>query len=190
MGTRHECAGESPRASHVSVGGAPPHYAALVIVAGLVLIILGTLVTVATLVTEWRTHRKGEPIVPVRAWATSAWRKARRRKSVAPVTAHGVADLGGSGTTTAPRSAANPSVDQRIAALSARLDDLTAQLSDARAAALAESARHDERADRLAREVTELCHVVRNVATGTIRWELVGITLVGLGTFISTIPSL
>lgn len=75
-------------------------------------------------------------------------------------------------------------------ALAERLDALTTELrqhveNDAYA-----QRQTDARLSRLGTDADALRKSVSEVATGSIRWELVGIALVGLGTILSTIPSL
>jgi hypothetical protein len=161
---------------------------------GLTLQIVGTLLAGDALLGDWRQHAQGRPLVPV---VTRGVRWVRRRfgrsrpVTITGVTAMAVA-LAGAGTLTA--TVAPPEgalLEEHVAFLQSRMDELSKEIAAARilARTIEQGARSDmDKAEtELRGEVAKLHETVVEVATGSVRQELLGLVLVGIGSILSAI---
>lgn len=164
---------------------------------GLVLTLVGTVLAGWALWQDWRAHSGGKPLIPALAKAR-VWfvrRVLRRAPQTRTVYGHGslhahAGVLSASGYASPP---SNAPVDvqmrfvrERLLALDARIakerHELGQRLDQVEAAA--------QKADADTREaIADVEAKVREVATGSVRMELVGLVLVGLGSIVATAPA-
>ncbi|GAA1593299.1 hypothetical protein GCM10009789_54160 [Kribbella sancticallisti] len=165
-------------------------------ITGLLLTTIGTVLAAIALLQDWRDHAGGEPLVPVLA-RLKRWfvRRVLRRPPGKHVVGAGVA-LSWGVAASAKGYAAPPSnapVDVQMRFVRERLLALEARIGE-------ERREIDQRIDKVqtaaqeadARSQTAIAEVeakVREVATGSVRMELVGLVLVGFGSIVSTLPA-
>ncbi len=165
-------------------------------ITGLILTLVGTVLAGAALIGDWRDHGGGQPLIPLigraRTWLVR--NVLRRRPEVHSVT--GTASAAWGVTASAAGYVSPPSnapVDVQMRFVRERLLALESRMGS-------ERRELDQRIDRVQTEVRaadarshaaigELETKVRDVATGSVRLELSGLFLVGVGSIIATLPA-
>jgi hypothetical protein len=165
-------------------------------ITGLTLTLVGTVLAGRALWQDWRAHSGGAPLIPalgrMRSWFA---RRVLRRPPVKHAVGFGAA-LGASASLSATGYVAPPSnapVDVQMRFVRERLVALETRIGTERQEV-------DQRIDRVqtaAQEadarssaaITKVEAKVREVATGSVRMELVGLLLVGFGSIVATLPA-
>ncbi|MFI5709806.1 hypothetical protein [Kribbella sp. NPDC051620] len=165
-------------------------------ISGLVLTVAGTLLAAMALIGDWRDHGGGEPLIPMIARAR-AWfrrhvlgRKPEVHSVSGQVTAHWGVTASATGYVSPP---SNAPVDvqmrfvrERLIALESRIGTERQEL-DQKIGRLQEDAQATNA--RSQKAIDELEVKVRDVATGSVRLDLFGLVLVGVGSIVSALPA-
>ncbi|MFC6156099.1 hypothetical protein [Kribbella jiaozuonensis] len=161
-------------------------------IVGLVLTLIGTVLAVVALVQDWNEHGGGKPLIPV---AARLWRWLRRTPRVHSVSADTTASWNVAAATgevyVSPPSDAGVDVQmrfvrERLIALEARIAkerrEVDRRINDVETAGREADARSQT-------ALAEVNDKIREVATGSVRLELWGLGLVGVGSIVSTLPA-
>jgi hypothetical protein len=157
---------------------------------------VGTVLAGWALVGDWRDHGGGEPLIPIlaRVWTWFSRHVLRRLPVVHTVSgqlnATGVFTASATGYASPP---SNAPVDEQMRFVRERLLALESRIGTERQEVNQKIDRiqaDGQAADaRLHATMEELQTKVREVATGSVRLELLGLVLVGIGSIISTLPT-
>ncbi|MBB6569463.1 hypothetical protein HPO96_10640 [Kribbella sandramycini] len=160
------------------------------------LTLVGTVLAAAALVGDWRAHRGGEPLIPLsgRLWRWFKKRVLLRKPSVHRVSVGRATswDVAAAATGySAPPS--NAPVDVQMRFVRERLIALERRIGSERQEVDQKIARVQEATQamnaRSESSLNELRETVRDLATGSVRLELLGLILVGVGSVIAAVPS-
>lgn len=134
---------------------------------------------------DWRKHRRGEPIVPVRRWVSRARRLLGRpwRGSGTPADDVLVTDAVTAELTTGWDADAD--VHEQLWLLNRSVNLLSLREAEHHDEASAKFRELENDRDSIARDVTDVREQLTDVATGSVRLELLGLVLVGIGTVLS-----
>ncbi|SRR6266508_1234502 len=165
-------------------------------IVGLVLTMAGTLLAGLALWLDWRAHAGGEPLIPVVA-KTRRWLVwwALRRPAVthsvgASLTAQWRVSTAASGYAAPP---SNAPVDVQMRFVRERITALEETIASQRREVDQNIDHVQTQAHAAAVEsrvaIAAVEAKIREVATGSVRMELVGLMLVGVGSIISTTPA-
>jgi len=165
-------------------------------IAGLILTTVGTVLAGWALWQDWRVHAGGEPLIPVLAKARR-WLVMRvlRRPPGTHVVGKAVStswDVHATATgyvappSNAPVDVQMRFVRERIQALEATIAKQRQEL-DQRIDRVQSDSRKADAESRQA--IADLTGTVRELATGSVRMELVGLVLVGVGSIVATAPA-
>lgn len=158
--------------------------------------IAGTVLAAAALLGDWRDHGAGQPLIPAIARLRTWFKRhvLRRKTEVHAVSAHAGTSWGVA--TSAEGYAAPPAnapVDVQMRFVRERLLVLEHRIAKEREAVDQKIARvqadGQAAASRSQAAIDELESKVREVATGSVRLELLGLVLVGAGSIVSTLPA-
>lgn len=163
------------------------------LIIGLSLNVAGIGLAVSALWQEWGEHGRGD-FLP---WLATAWRRVTRRRVHHVGEAHlgvGVGITAWVGTATGHAPDADLSVDQRVDRLRHDVDALTAQLRaqdsrQAQAVGKVTEAVNEARAEAQS-GISDVREMARMVAVGTLRRQMFGLVLIGLGSLVSVLPAL
>jgi hypothetical protein len=168
-------------------------------ITGLLLTMIGTVLAAAALLQDWRDHAGGEPLVPVLARARQRLARSVRSLLGKTPSAHVVgahAALQANATMTASGYVAPPSnapvdvqmrfVRERLLALEARIAKERGELNQK----IDQVQQDGQAAEARSRNaIADVEAKVREVATGSVRMELVGLVLVGIGSIAGALPT-
>jgi hypothetical protein len=154
---------------------------------GLIAVILqavGTVIAMGALASTWRKHGEGQPLVPVPAWARLRRRRRELTVGGASHAGFGSAEPGTGGTELFLTEDARDDAIMRI--LGNRESVIVGERLDRFREDVLTQVRALVDADRLARQAdAALRRRMTDIAVGSIRAQMIGLILVGVGTVLS-----
>jgi hypothetical protein len=172
-----------------------PVKAALIL--GLLLNIVGTVLAGRALVDDWREHAEGRPLIPwllpVRKWLLTVVRHNRLHQVTSTRSTSWNVNITGEGRVNRLIPEAGAPINAQIDYLRREVERLYLQMevnrqegttSIDRVTAALMAAQNEA-----ATATTNVERLARKIATGTVRMEMLGLLLIGLGSVVSVLPA-